>query len=182
MRKSFDGLSGVVIDVVDHDPQSGHLFLFFNRRRSMMKALVWESSGYWVLSKRLEGGRFQVFDRASSSAPNFELSRSELAGHRSEDTGTDRFFALVHEHRGIAVEADHAAIGAAHVFLGAHDDSTMNIALFHLCTRLSFLNGNHDHVANGGKPTLRATQHFNALDALSAAIVRDVEIGLHLDH
>ena len=36
--------------------------------------------------------------------------------------------------------------------------------------------------AYGGKPTLRATQHFNALDALSAAIVRDVEIGLHLDH
>jgi len=79
MRKSFDGLSGVVIDVVDHDPQSGHLFLFFNRRRSMMKALVWESSGYWVLSKRLEGGRFQVFDRASASSTNFELSSSELA-------------------------------------------------------------------------------------------------------
>ena len=79
MRKSFDGLSGVVIDVVDHDPQSGHLFLFFNRRRSMMKALVWESSGYWVLSKRLEGGRFQVFDRASASSTNFELSSSDLA-------------------------------------------------------------------------------------------------------
>ena len=51
MRKSFSGLSGAVIDIVDHDPQSGHLFLFFNRRRTMMKALVWESSGYWVLAK-----------------------------------------------------------------------------------------------------------------------------------
>ena len=40
MRKSFDGLSGAVIDVGDQDRQSGHLFLFFNRRRSMMKALV----------------------------------------------------------------------------------------------------------------------------------------------
>ena len=79
MRKSFDGLSGAVIDVVDQDPQSGHLFLFFNRRRSMMKALVWETSGYWVLSKRLEGGRFQVFDRAGDDASSFELSSSELA-------------------------------------------------------------------------------------------------------
>lgn len=79
MRKSFDGLSGVVIDIVDQDPQSGHLFIFFNRRRSMMKALVWESSGYWVLSRRLEGGRFQVFDRASGDANSFELSSSELA-------------------------------------------------------------------------------------------------------
>lgn len=79
MRKSFDGLSGAVIDVVDQDPQSGHLFLFFNKRRSMMKALVWESSGYWVLSKRLDGGRFQVFDRACGSVNSFELTSSELA-------------------------------------------------------------------------------------------------------
>ena len=79
MRKSFDGLSGVVIDVIDHDPQSGHLFLFFNRRRTMMKALVWEASGYWVISKRLNGGRFQVFDRAGEHSTRFELSSSELA-------------------------------------------------------------------------------------------------------
>lgn len=79
MRKSFDGLSSAVIDVVDQDPQSGHLFLFFNRRRSMMKALVWESSGYWILSKRIEGGRFQIFDRVSGCRSSFELSSTELA-------------------------------------------------------------------------------------------------------
>ena len=79
MRKSFDGLSGAVIDVVDHDPQSGHLFLFFNRKRSMMKALVWEASGYWVISKRLNQGRFQVFDQIGQHASRFELSSSELA-------------------------------------------------------------------------------------------------------
>ncbi len=79
MRKSFDGLAGAVIDVVDHDPRSGHLFLFFNKRRSMMKALVWEPSGYWVLAKRLNSGRFQVFDRAAGEGSRFELSTSELA-------------------------------------------------------------------------------------------------------
>lgn len=79
MRKSFDGLSGAVIDVIDHDPQSGHLFLFFNRKRSMMKALVWEVSGYWVISKRLDQGRFQVFDRLDEHCSRFELSSSELA-------------------------------------------------------------------------------------------------------
>lgn len=79
MRKSFDGLTGAVIDVVDHDPRSGHLFLFFNKRRNMMKALVWEQSGYWVLAKRLSAGRFQVFDRATGTEARFELSTSELA-------------------------------------------------------------------------------------------------------
>ena len=79
MRKSFNGLSGAVIDVLDHDPQSGHLFVFFNRRRSMMKALVWEASGFWLLSKRIQDGRFQIFDRTSDDASRFEVSSNELA-------------------------------------------------------------------------------------------------------
>jgi len=79
MRKSFDGLSGAVIDIIDHDPQSGHLFLFFNSRRTMMKALVWEHSGYWVLAKRLAKGRFHVFDRADGEGSRFEMESSDLA-------------------------------------------------------------------------------------------------------
>ena len=79
MRKSFTGLSGSVIDVVDHDPQSGHLFLFFNRRRTMMKALIWEVSGYWVLAKRLDKGRFQVFDNADGDDTRYEITSVDLA-------------------------------------------------------------------------------------------------------
>ena len=45
MRKGLDGLSGMVIEVIDEDPQSGHLFVFFNRRRDRMKSLVWDGSG-----------------------------------------------------------------------------------------------------------------------------------------
>ena len=79
MRKGFDGLSAQVIDVVDEDPQSGHLFCFFNKRRDRLKALVWDGSGYWVLSKRLEHGRFQVFDRVSVRDGSYELSSTDLA-------------------------------------------------------------------------------------------------------
>lgn len=78
MRKGFDGLSGQVIDVVDEDPQSGHLFVFFNRRRDRMKALIWDGSGFWQLYKRLEHGRFAVFDRASKGA-SFEITSTDLA-------------------------------------------------------------------------------------------------------
>ena len=54
MRKGFDGLCAVVIDIIDHDPQSGHFFLFFNKRRDRLKILLWEASGYWLLYTRIE--------------------------------------------------------------------------------------------------------------------------------
>jgi transposase len=54
MRKSFDTLAALVIEVIDEDPMSGHLFLLINRRRNRAKILWWDRSGYNLLAKRLE--------------------------------------------------------------------------------------------------------------------------------
>jgi transposase len=59
MRKGFEGLYGLVRDQLGQDPLSGHLFLFTNRTRTRLKALVWDGSGLWVCAKRLERGRFR---------------------------------------------------------------------------------------------------------------------------
>jgi len=67
MRKGFNGLYGLVRDQLGQDPTSGHLFLFTNRQRTRVKVLVWDGSGLWVCSKRLEKGRFrwpEVEDKA----------------------------------------------------------------------------------------------------------------------
>lgn len=79
MRKSFDTLAALVIEVIDEDPQSGHLFLFVNRRRDRLKVLWWDRSGYCLLAKRLEHGQFRVFDRADGTAGAFEMQASDLA-------------------------------------------------------------------------------------------------------
>lgn len=60
MRKSFDGLSGLVSMHMNADPQSGDVYLFINRARDRLKMLVWEKDGFWLFYKRLEEGRFQL--------------------------------------------------------------------------------------------------------------------------
>jgi transposase len=59
MRKGFEGLHGLVRDHLGQDPLSGHLFLFTNKTKTRLKALVWDGSGLWVCAKRLEKGRFR---------------------------------------------------------------------------------------------------------------------------
>jgi len=58
MRKSFDGLSASAKQVIRKDPLSGHVFVFCNRRRHIIKVLLWDGSGFWVFAKRLERGTF----------------------------------------------------------------------------------------------------------------------------
>ena len=58
MRKGFEGLHGLVRDHLGQDPLSGHLFLFTNKTKTRLKAIVWDGSGLWVCAKRLEKGRF----------------------------------------------------------------------------------------------------------------------------
>ena len=60
MRKSYDGLSGLVRQGLGRDPLSGEVFIFLNRRRTMIKILVWDRSGFVIWSKRLERGTFEL--------------------------------------------------------------------------------------------------------------------------
>jgi transposase len=79
MRKSIDGLAGVTKDVLEHEPMSGHLFVFCNRRRDRIKILYWERSGFWLLHKRLERGTFAWPLPEGSEQNQVELASSDLA-------------------------------------------------------------------------------------------------------
>ncbi len=58
MRKQFTGLVALVQSALGKDPLSGDLYVFFNRRCTILKAVYWDRTGYCLFSKRLEQGRF----------------------------------------------------------------------------------------------------------------------------
>jgi transposase len=76
MRKSFDGLCGIVRSELDRDPLSGSLFVFCNRRRTMVKLLYWDSDGLAIWYKRLERGSFSL---PSMHAIDGRIDRRELS-------------------------------------------------------------------------------------------------------
>src|SRR4051812_17749612 len=60
LRKSFDGLSGLVQECFSQELLTGHLFLFLNRRRDRIKILYFDRDGLAIWYKRLEAGSFQL--------------------------------------------------------------------------------------------------------------------------
>jgi hypothetical protein len=60
MRKGFDSLSGLVTGKLKRDPLSGDVYVFVNRRRTHVKLLVWDRSGFVLYYKRLEQGTFEI--------------------------------------------------------------------------------------------------------------------------
>ncbi len=60
MRKSFDGLSGLIQNTLESNPCNGDVFIFINRRRDKIKLLHWQGISFTLYYKRLEEGTFEL--------------------------------------------------------------------------------------------------------------------------
>ena len=60
MRKSFDGLAGLVTGQMQEPLLSGAVFIFMNRKRNQVKLLTWEGDGLSIYYKRLEKGVYDL--------------------------------------------------------------------------------------------------------------------------
>jgi len=74
MRKSYRGLLGLIKQPLKENPLIGY-FVFINRRKTQMKILYFEVSGYCIWCKRLSQGQFNY---APSENDKHALSTLEL--------------------------------------------------------------------------------------------------------
>ena len=79
LRKSFDTLAAVAREVLEPDPLPGHLFAFCGRRRNLVKILVWDGTGFWLLAKRLARGTFAWPAVPADGARRLDLRPDHLA-------------------------------------------------------------------------------------------------------
>ncbi len=79
LRRGFDGLAAATRQIIREEPLSGHLFCFVNRRANRLKVLLWQPSGYLLLFKRLERGRFKLPHAPLPGHRHLEMEAAELA-------------------------------------------------------------------------------------------------------
>lgn len=80
MRKSFDGLCGIVKCEFRKDIFDGDYFVFFNRVLDRCKILLWDRDGLILIYRRLEQGRFQrpSHDRLNGTAIEIDATTLTL--------------------------------------------------------------------------------------------------------
>ncbi len=78
VRKSFNGLSDLVVGSLGMDPMAGDIFIFLNRRGDQMRMLFWDTDGYCILAKRLEAGTFRRVTGPAGES-RVEIDAADLA-------------------------------------------------------------------------------------------------------
>jgi len=75
-RKGIDGMQALCQNELNCSPRSGTLFVFINRRKTMVRALVYDRTGFWLMTKRLSKGKFQGWP--SNDRPVSSLGAKQL--------------------------------------------------------------------------------------------------------
>lgn len=78
MRKSFDGLCGLIRGRLGQSPVSGDVYIFINKPRNRIKLLRWEPGGFVLFYKRLERGTFEL-PLSKSASISSQIDYGELA-------------------------------------------------------------------------------------------------------
>lgn len=77
MHLSFDRLAALVTERMGRSARDPALYVFLNRRRTLVKALFFDGTGYCIFYKRLDRGRFRLPEPVDDGRV-VEMSEAEL--------------------------------------------------------------------------------------------------------
>lgn len=78
-RRRIDGLARICREELGTDPFGGTVFLFRNRRGTMVRLLCFDGQGFWLAEKRLSRGRFRHWVSAGEGkAATLEAHQAQL--------------------------------------------------------------------------------------------------------
>jgi transposase len=85
-RQGIDGLAAICRSRLLGDPRSGVLFVFINRSKTMIRALAYDGTGFWLMTKRLSKGKFPHWPTSNKAIHPVQAVylRQLLKGDRSD--------------------------------------------------------------------------------------------------
>lgn len=76
-RLGIDALRGLVGKAMREDVLTGGLFVFCNGRRNRIRCLLWDGSGFWLATKRVERATF-AWPRDEAQVRQMSLAQLRL--------------------------------------------------------------------------------------------------------
>ena len=96
------------------DPRDQSVFVFINKAKTMIRALSYDGSGYWLMTKRISRGKFQGWPTGNtrvSDTTALQLRRI-LGGSSWEHTKTESS-ALVSAAQSTTLDTEHTVVRTA---------------------------------------------------------------------
>jgi transposase len=85
-RRGIDGIAALCRNQLQHDPMTGHLFIFRNRKTTSIKVLAYDSQGYWLCQKRLSRGSFTCWPKSSYTVVSMNAAQLHLLLYNGDPT------------------------------------------------------------------------------------------------
>ena len=91
-RSGIDGFVALCQNKLLLDPRDQSIYVFINKARTMIRALSYDGSGYWLMTKRISRGKFQGWPTSAGGAVSDTTAlqlRCILGGSNWEQAQTD---------------------------------------------------------------------------------------------
>lgn len=67
-RRGIDGFAAICQNELLLDPRNQSVYVFINKAKTMIRALSYDGTGYWLLTKRISRGKFQGWPTSTTGA------------------------------------------------------------------------------------------------------------------